>query len=242
MAPSEHLDWLDDNIEWFEAISPDRFDHPVPACAGWNVEKVITHLTFGLGLAYPYAARTAPDGADDEPWSEVPWPDTLPTGRAAAEAFSDHMNRCSATFRSMDPHARCWTYDGPGQVGFWFRRAAIETTLHRLDVAEALGRPPVGLVGPRAEARADDAVAEAVEFALPLAARMVGAPSAAMAVTAGETTRVLGDGEVVAELVGEPHAVMASLWGRNHHGVNLTGDHDVAQHWLAVVETAFAGR
>ena len=49
-----------------------------------------------------------------------------------------------------------------GIEAFWFRRAAVETTLHRLDVVEALGIDDPTI----ATERLDDAIEETTEFAL----------------------------------------------------------------------------
>lgn len=139
----------------------------VPACPGWNVENVITHLTFGLGLGYPYALAADPNCPGNEAFAAVPWPTEMPTGTAVFDVFRSEMGRCIRIFENTDPAMPCYTYQGPGVAGFWFRRAAIETTLHRMDVTEALG-----VVDPELQPeRTLDAIAEAVEFALPLAAR-----------------------------------------------------------------------
>ena len=240
MAPSEHLDWLDENTDWFLSLPPESLDTQVPSCPGWNIEKVITHLAFGLGLGYPYALSAPPEAAADQALAEVPWPSQMPSGQDALEALSFHMSRCIKTFRATNPLTPCWTYDGPGQASFWFRRAAIETTLHRMDVSDALLLGATEL----ADVRAVDTISEAVEFALPLAARMIGTPDAAMAikVAGDERVLVLGEGEIGAEITGGGTAVLSALWGRKRSEVHVLGDERIAQSWLSVIESAFAGR
>jgi len=240
MSPAQHLDWLEDNIGWFAAIPLDKYDVDVPSCPGWNIEKVVNHLAIGLGLAYPHALDAPPDMPADQAWADVDWPTTEPSGHAARELFIATMTGCLNTYRDTDPDMACWTYAGPGAARFWFRRAAIETTLHRFDVAEALGSNDLELAADRAE----DGVAEAVEFALPIAAILAGHPTSAVEITIDgvRTPFQLGEGTPAAKIAGSGKDVLATLWGRHRDGVTVNGEADAAQQWLTLVETAFAGR
>ncbi len=243
MLPNEHIDWLDDNVHWFENLPLTSLGHDVPNCPGWTVERVVTHLAFGMGMAYPYALRTPADATDDQPWADVPWPRTLPTGKRAIQAFAEHMDACVELFRSTDPDMPCWTYDDTGRAAFWFRRAAIETALHRIDVAEALGLRAVIIN----QQRVLDGIEDAVEFAIPLAAKLDGdVPDGAVSIRVGqpgdERVLTLGDGGPVAEISGESDVVFAALWGRHRDLVQITGERAVAERWMSLVESGFAGR
>lgn len=240
MLPGEHIDWFDDNVHWFENLPLTSLGHDVPNCPGWTVERVINHLAFGLGLAYPYALRTPAGAPDEQPWADVPWPPKLPTGKQAIQAFAKHMDACVDLFRSTDPDTPCWTYDDTGRAGFWFRRAAIETALHRMDVAEALGLRAV-IVNRQ---RVVDAIEDAVEFALPLAARLSGdVPKGALLVRLDdEYILTVGEGPPVAEIAGGGDALLAALWGRHRDLVQISGDAEVAQAWMGIVASAFSGR
>ncbi len=114
VAPHQHLDWLTDNISWFEQLPLDTLDSIVPNCPGWTVEEVINHLSFGLGLCYPVALSKAPETAASDAFAEVTWPDEYPTGENAKATFSTNMRRCLDTFIGIEPDASCWTYAGPG--------------------------------------------------------------------------------------------------------------------------------
>ncbi len=239
MTPDAHLDWFDDNIQWFSSIDETLLAEPVPRCPGWDVAGVLNHLAIGLGLAYPYAMAKPPDHEIVDAFDDVPWPADVPAGSAARAYFREEMGRCSEGFRSTDPAMPCLTYAGPGTAGFWFRRAAIETTLHRFDVADALGRHedlPMD--------RGLDAVADAVEFALPVAAEILEVRPAAMSVTCSESGErlLLGTGASAAELSGPAASLLQALWGREDQAVVVTGDQAVAEEWLSLVERAFAGR
>ncbi len=240
MSPAQHLDWFRENTEWFAGLPAASLEVDVPACAGWTVADVVTHLAYGLGLAYPYGMSSTPDCAAADAFADVPWPAEQATGPESLAAFDRHMGDCLDQFSRTDPTTPCWTYAGPGTAAFWFRRAAIETTLHRMDVAEALGRDDPAL----ADERANDAIADSVEFALPLAAEWSKATPAAITVRATSDTRshTLGVGEVTAEISGDGTALLSALWGRSRAGITVSGDQAAADAWMTLVEQAFAGR
>lgn len=238
MSPTEHLLWLEDNTRWFSALPVEALTAPVPACPGWDVEYVLNHLATGLGLAYPYGMRTPPGQADM--FGDVPWPATPAVGQACLDNFSAIMADCLAAFRSADPDMACQTYMGPGRAAFWFRRAAIETTLHRMDVAHALDQEAAHLTS----RQASDAIAESVDLVLPFAAAQVGDPNGSLHVTADGVgdSWTLGAEPPLAQLSGPPGSVLAALWGRVDSHVEISGSRVAAQNWTSLVEAAFAGR
>jgi uncharacterized protein (TIGR03083 family) len=240
MAPSEHIIWFEDNVSWYHGLDPKQLKLDVASCPGWTVEDVINHLSFGLGLGYPAAMAQPPETDPELVFSEVAWPTNHLSGRAALDAFKDNMGECARRFRAAEPNQSCWTYGTAGKAAFWFRRAAIETTLHRMDVSEALGMDPRHLD----DDRAADAIAETLAFALPLAASMTRVPDGQIVVESRclEVPVSAGTGDRKATVGGEPNEVVSALWGRHRDRVNVTGDSEVAQQWFALIETAFAGR
>lgn len=240
MTPKEHLRWFDDNVAWFERLRPEHMETTVPSCPGWTVHDVLNHLTFGLGVSYPVATTQPPDTPSEQVFVGIPRPSKYPAPEAASEAFAEHMRACSARFHAADPDAACWTYAGAGTVAFWFRRAAVETTLHRIDVVEAIGGE--GL--PLDVARAADAIAETLEFALPFAAQMAGAPDGRLRVDSSclAESMSIGHDSAEATIAGEPTDVLLALWGRHRNRVAVSGDQSVADQWLGLIATAFAGR
>jgi uncharacterized protein (TIGR03083 family) len=217
IGAAEHLDWLDENVEWLSSIPETSLSVGVPACPGWTVDGVLTHLAYGLGRAYPHALATPADAADDTPFAAIEWPSRRPIGSSARRAFVAEFDHCRAVFRSTEAATPCWTYAGPGTAGFWFRRAAIETTLHAMDVADALGSTGVDLD----DDRAFDAVAEAVEFALPFAADTIGRriPAIRVEYLGRPPTLLVGDGPPHARIAGSGSAMLAALWGRPSESV-----------------------
>lgn len=104
----------------------------VPPCPGWTVRDVVEHtaqvyehkiVAIGLGGAQP-----------------DPWPPTWPQDRDPVEWFADAHARLLDRLTTTDPAAPSWTWWAPDQsVGFWVRRMAQETAVHRTDVQSAFG-------------------------------------------------------------------------------------------------------
>ncbi|MDG2026237.1 MAG: maleylpyruvate isomerase family mycothiol-dependent enzyme [Acidimicrobiales bacterium] len=206
----------------------------MPACPGWTVADVIVHLTFGLGRGYPTAMRTAANATESDP---IDWPTSSPRGDAVLPAFAAEMEGCVAAFRAADPTTPCWTYAGPGTAAFWFRRAAIETGLHRMDASEATGVRESML-----EERTNDAVVESVEFALPLGAAVLGIEPKAIDVrnvSDGSTIR-LGEGPASAMIEAPGSTLLDALWGRGREAIDIDGDRGAVDAWLGVIESAFS--
>lgn len=241
MAPREHLNWFRDNVSWFEDLSVDDLDVAVPNCPGWTVADVLNHLSRGVGLSYPVALTTPPNTPTNEVFADVEWPSENPTGAAVLSIFSTQMHQCAMIFEASNPEAPCWTYAGRGKGKFWIRRAAIETALHRVDVAEALCTTPPPVLE---KERAYDAIEETLEFALPLALELTDEPKGRLIVLSHDLDieAEFGEGSRHATIEGEGHDILAALWGRNRDRVNVSGHQDVATAWLSRIELAFAGR
>lgn len=256
MAPQDHLHWFADNIEWLQALPVSQLDTPVPNCPGWDVVDVLNHLSLGLGLAYPVAMSTPPHVEAERVFDDVAWPTDRTVGQAAIERFETNLAACLHHFQAADPDQPCWTYAGPGRAAFWFRRAAIETTLHRIDVAEALATDTT-----LSPTRAHDAIVETLEFALPLASTTTTSPSGSLRVESPELDLEIDleidmapgarhtstDNGPAASISGTGQAVLCALWGRaspasEPAAISITGNLGVADEWLTLIERAFAGR
>ena len=120
---------------------------PVPSCPDWNVTDLAGHVT----EVYLHKTECIRHGAEPEPWPpETFGPDPL---AALDEAYA----ALTAEFDAHDPgdHAGSWYASGES-VGFWIRRMAQETAIHRVDAELAAGLP----VTPIAEDLAVDGVDE----------------------------------------------------------------------------------
>lgn len=107
---------------------------PVPACPGWTAADLVAHLggvhrwaRHIVTSGQPTRERESPPGADID---------------ALAGWLTDGADALCTTLASTDPAAPCWTFGmPPGTAGFWRRRQAMETVVHRCDVQQAAGLP-----------------------------------------------------------------------------------------------------
>lgn len=105
----------------------------VPSCPGWTVADLVRHVAeVYLHKTECMRLNTFPD----------PWP---PAGLASEEpiALLDRAYAAlTAEFAARDDDTPSRTWHEPDQtVGFWIRRMAQETVIHRLDAELALGVP-----------------------------------------------------------------------------------------------------
>ena len=240
MTPGEHLEWFEDNIDFFASIAADELSLPIPSCPPWTMLDLLNHLSFGLGACYPVAASTAPEAHTESIFADLDRDAWVVEGDDAVDAFTTHMRMCLEALSTIDPNQPCWTYAGPGTASFWFLRAAAETALHRHDAELALGLTPAKI----APERLTDSIDEALEFALPFAAAKIGSPSGSLKISCPdiELERSVGAGDEHAEVSGDGQAMLLALWGRDRNQVQVEGSQQVADEWLSLIENAFAGR
>jgi uncharacterized protein (TIGR03083 family) len=235
MHPSEHLEWLRESVEWFLALDGDVLAQPVTRCPGWHIDTVYDHLGRGVGIGRIAALHAAPE-ADVFAVLGAALPPPA-KGEQAYGLFAHAMASYVALLERLDPRRPCTTYAGLGEVSFWIRRDAIELALHAGDVADALG-----LAFDIAPARASDAIDETIEFALPMALKVLARPAPPMCTLApfDAPEGNLGSGSVsAASIRGSAQSVLLALWGRAR--IEVDGDEAVARAWTDLVEEAFRG-
>jgi uncharacterized protein (TIGR03083 family) len=118
-----------------DAAEQAGLDAPVPACPDWTVADLLEHI----GRVHRWAARTStmppsdefPSGSDIEIAEPAVRPGWV---RAGAVELVAALDRPSDT--------PSWTWIPPNTVGFWQRRQAHETALHRVDAESAGGTTP----------------------------------------------------------------------------------------------------
>lgn len=113
-------------------------DTPVPTCPDWTLRELAVHVgrthrwaaeIVGTRSAEFIPVRSVPDGRfPADPAEHGPW---LRAGAArvidAVQAAGDDL---------------VWTFGGLRPAGFWARRMAHETAVHRADAEIAVGRAP----------------------------------------------------------------------------------------------------
>ena len=105
---------------------------PAPSCPGWTVRDAVEHTAevYEHKLACIAAAGSRPD----------PWPPEWPPDRDPLAWVQDALDRLLHVLGTTDPAAPSWTWWPADQTaGFWVRRMAQETAVHRVDVQLAAG-------------------------------------------------------------------------------------------------------
>jgi uncharacterized protein (TIGR03083 family) len=125
MENSRFLECLAEDYGRIRAVAPGNLDRPVPTCPEWTVADLVRHV----GIVYLHKVATMRDGAFPSPWPPVGLNDEEPVAlldRAYAELIEEFARHAPEDFSPT------W-YDPDQTVGFWIRRMAQETVIHRLD-------------------------------------------------------------------------------------------------------------
>jgi uncharacterized protein (TIGR03083 family) len=127
------LECLAADYERIRAVAPGNLDRQVPTCPEWAVADLLQHV----GKVYLHKAAIMRDGAEPSPWPPPGLNDEEPVAlldRAYAELMAEFNRRDPADFSPT------W-YDPDQTVGFWIRRMAQETVIHRIDAELASDTP-----------------------------------------------------------------------------------------------------
>jgi uncharacterized protein (TIGR03083 family) len=113
------------------AVAATDADAPVPDCPGWTVAELAGHVA----ELYRHKAACIRLGEFPRPWPPQR-PDVTP-----AEDLDSAYAELAEQLDSHQPSDHAATWHGPDQtVGFWIRRMAQETVIHRVDAERAAGR------------------------------------------------------------------------------------------------------
>ena len=204
----------------------------VPSCPGWTVGDVVEHTA----VVYLHKVACTRLGRPPEPW-----PPAEVEGREPRELFDEAVPELLTLFETSDPEDASHTWWDPDQsVGFWMRRMALETAVHRVDLELAYGVPtPVDadlaldgidellvmmLAG---DEWAEHGTAEPVDAVIRVtsAGRSWTVALDAKAVSVDRSA----DGAVAVEVTGDPSVLFLWLWGRSGaESLAMTGDEGAA--------------
>jgi uncharacterized protein (TIGR03083 family) len=120
-----------------EALAGADVQQRVPTCPDWTLYQLVEHLGQVHRWATAVVTRPAtapPDRSELNATAAPQDADELASWlRDGAGALVDAM-------RAADPQTPVWSWSGDHSVGFWARRMAHETAVHRADAELALGR------------------------------------------------------------------------------------------------------
>ena len=209
-------------------------DPPVPSCPGWTVADVLTHTA----AVYLHKVELMRQGVAPQEWPPADF-----EGREPLSFLAEATQELWDELMARDPGQACATWWPDDQtVGFWYRRMALETAVHRVDAE--LGHD---VVTPVDEALAVDGIDEVLRVMLggpwwddpefptaePIEDRVrVTAAGRSWTVTLSARSVEVSEsdtGEVAVEVAGQPDDVYLWLWGRRGaEPLAVAGSSDVA--------------
>jgi uncharacterized protein (TIGR03083 family) len=124
----------------------------VPNCPDWRVRDLLHHV----GVVHRHKEFIVRRGSTEPPEG---WEDPAPPPDAElVDWYRRGLDDLLTTLSASDPARPVWTWAESDQtVGFWYRRMAHETLIHRVDAEQAQGH-----VGPIDDALATDGIDEIV--------------------------------------------------------------------------------
>ena len=238
----------------FRAVIQDESDRAVSAlvadpdgtvswCGDWRVSDVVAHIGGGhLMTAKIIEGRPTTDMSVR---SEIQPPEPVDE---LADWVRSSTSALVAQLDATTPEDHCWTwYPDDQTVGFWARRMAHETLVHRWDAERGAGVE----VAPMDPAAASDGIDEMLDVFVGLTRVLFEAPGAGESAhlhctdTEGEwlitfpapservVTREHAKGDVAFR--GSAEALLLFLWGRDGGAVEVVGDQAVADRWRELI-------
>lgn len=135
---------------------------PVLSCPGWTVTDLTLHLAGAYQWVHSFAGSGEVAARPARPERLEPGP-----GGTALGVWQQAYDQLMLLFDGLDPEAPAWNWaPQPKRAGFWPRRMAHETVVHRWDAQLAIG------AGDPVEAKlAADGVGEVLDTWLPAGRR-----------------------------------------------------------------------
>ncbi|MFC4041717.1 maleylpyruvate isomerase family mycothiol-dependent enzyme [Dactylosporangium siamense] len=133
MERSRLLECLADDYARLREVAASDLTATVPSCPGWTVADLVRHV------AEVYLHKVACMRLNAFP---DPWPPAGLQSEGPIELLDRAYAELAAEFAARDATDPSRTWHEPDQtVGFWIRRMAQETVIHRLDAELALDVP-----------------------------------------------------------------------------------------------------
>ncbi|GAA2841208.1 maleylpyruvate isomerase family mycothiol-dependent enzyme [Kribbella solani] len=110
------------------AVARRGLDAPVPSCPGWTVDDAVRHVA----QVYVHKIEVLKHGALPDPW-----PLDF-SGLKTMEWYDETRAAIVAALEQAGTELPTWTFSPRDSTsGFWYRRMAHETVIHRIDVEQA---------------------------------------------------------------------------------------------------------
>jgi uncharacterized protein (TIGR03083 family) len=236
MDPARLLACLDADYRRLREVAGGDTSKDVPSCPGWTVADLLYHLA----EVYLHKAECIKLGKAPEPWP----PDLKE--RDPREVIDEAYAGLVETFAAHEASDPAFTWYEPDQtVGFWIRRMAQETVIHRRDAELAFGSST-----PAEDDLADDGIDELLDIFVgwgttnwahevvdELRARdgdtiLVGGRLVTASMDGIRVERGLPDAPAALRVSGSPSSLLFWLWNRSAPSdapVTVDGDQAVAE-------------
>jgi uncharacterized protein (TIGR03083 family) len=207
----------------------------VPSCPGWTMADLLRHV----GEVYLEKSECMRLGRAPDPWP----PEGL-AGEPPLELLDRSYAALTEQFATRRPEEHAYTWYGPDQsVGFWIRRMAQETVIHRVDAEFAAGSQVAAIPGDLAADGIDELLVIFVQYGttnwleeFPELTGLSGDRPVSVATPERSwLLRLTPTGAWVAEpgpdhprvtVEGPAPEVLLRLWNRGGQGATVTGDEE----------------
>jgi uncharacterized protein (TIGR03083 family) len=125
LGHQQYVEHVRDHGERIAVVAERGLDPPVPSCPGWTVRDVVEHTA----EVFLHKVACMRDKVFPDPWP--PERGDEPTMAYYRKALEELLTEL--TTRDEHEFAETWWWD-ERTVGFWGRRMAHETAIHRVDV------------------------------------------------------------------------------------------------------------
>lgn len=235
LSPERYLELIGSDGARLAAVAEGHLESAVPTCPDWDVTDLVTHT--GEVYRHKVACTLLGRRPTDDEYEHAPaeGQDLLEWFRAAHATLLETLGS-----RAADSHAFTW-YEPDQTVGFWLRRMAHESVVHRVDAESAIGQ---------VTAAADDLAIDGIDEVLDLFLRYAigDDPEEDLDAHLGQSLLVRtgpwawrvavdftdpadripllrGAGPAKATVSGEPSELLLWLWGRRpDSAVSIQGD------------------
>lgn len=131
LSPQRYLELIGSDGARLAAVAAGQLEAAVPPCPGWDVTDLVTHT--GEVYHHKVACTLLGRRPTDEEYEHGPadGQDLLEWFRSAHTTLLETLGN-----RAADAHSFTW-YDPDQTVGFWLRRMAQESVVHRVDAESA---------------------------------------------------------------------------------------------------------
>lgn len=208
----------------------------------WTAQELVAHLgaVYSMALANLTAATTEATPPGDEAQA--------PEGDAIVAWFAERRATLIATLHAANDDAIAWTFAGVKTVGWWKRRLAQETAMHRWDVDAAISgiSQAVPIEGDLATDGIDEYIDVSLRHSMRRPNRIYPAESLHLHRTdgpgewmlvsdgAGGVTATHEHGKGDAAVRGTASELLLWVWGRPTSDIEIFGDEAAAAEWRAL--------